>query len=439
MRTLIRNPAGRRRICLVAAFFIMVMSLFLPLRAFAAGSEDDRLDAIYEKLKEIDQQGDEDAEKMRDTIVDYLEAHMDELDEDPTVEGGYKIIDAAIKEAEGDEGIAQLWKPQFKEAALALGVNFGSAYSTIYDERGNAYTVDNDDQKKGDFVDAAVKINILTWNNDKIGGETVANYNQGAMMDLLSIFDNDSFMNGFIGPIAAVSIALIVAFGCYGLINLSMERSVTSEAVIREFLKIAIGIVLVYNIRTVTLVIIEFGSWMLEKLQSALGDPSFQSSSVKYALASSFGDLLNTGTPLTELKESWLLGGWNVIKDIGTGITQGLSSIMGTFGNGIIQVASSLAIYSVAIEIAVRYAITPIAVADLYSEKFRSTGWQWLKKLLACILTGTVMYLIIFATDQFKTALGANFSLITNTAVNLTMVGMLFRARQIANDIVGAH
>lgn len=438
MRTLIHNTANLRKLCLAAALLMTVITFLFPLHAFASDT-DDKLDPMYDALKTIDQNGDEDAEKMRDTIVDYLQAHRDELEDDPTVEGGYKLINAAVEEAGGEKAIATIWKPKFKEAALALGVKFGSTYSTFYDDMGNAYTTHDPSKAQGDFVDAAVKINILTWNNDKINGSTVANHNQGAMMELLKIFDNDSFFQNFTKPIAAVSIALIVAFGCYGLISLSMERSVTNEAVMREFIKIAIGVLLIYNIRTVSLVIIEFGSWILEKLEMALGNPSFQASSVEYALVSSFSEVLNADTPLTEMSVAWYSGILNGILDVGTNITSSLNGLMGTVGNGIIQIASSLAIYSVAIEIAVRYAITPIAVADLYSEKFRSTGWAWLKKMLACMLTGAVMYLIIFATDAFKSALGANFSLVTNTAVNLTMVGMLFRARQIANDIIGVH
>ena len=114
-------------------------------------------------------------------------------------------------------------------------------------------------------------------------------------------------------------------------------------------------------------------------------------------------------------------------------------SITGLFGNGIVQIASSLVIYAVVIELVVRYLFTPLAIADLYSEKWRSNGWMWLKKLFAVSMQGAVIFLIIYVTDIFKDGLGASFSVITNTAINLTMIGMFAKSRQIANDIIGVH
>lgn len=404
---------------------------------------NDTISNLYDYIPTIPQEKDgktvEEAEKIRDGIVEYLKEHRDELADDPTVKGGYKLIDAAIASIDGDEGIAQTWKPMFKEQALALGVEFESVHNTISLDDGSSFTITDNKKANGDFVDAAVKVNILTWNNTEVGGETVANHNRGVVQDLIKALDsNSSFVSGFTDPLKGVAMALTIAFGAYGLIMLSMEKSVTGEAVTREFIKMVIGLFVIYNFRTIALALISFGTWMLQALQTSLGSMDYQASSVEYALLSSFSNLTETSL-LSSLAESVFTGAVNLIKDAATGATQGLSEIMGSFGNGIIQVASSLAVYSVAIELAVRYAVTPIAIADLYSEKFRSSGIAWLKKLLACVITGTIMYLIIYITDVFKNVLGANFSVITNTAINLTMIGMLFRARQIANEVVGAH
>ena len=62
-----------------------------------------------------------------------------------------------------------------------------------------------------------------------------------------------------------------------------------------------------------------------------------------------------------------------------------------------------------------------------------------LKKLFAVSMQGAVIFLIIYVTDIFKDSLGASFSVITNTAINLTMIGMFAKSRQIANDIIGVH
>lgn len=135
----------------------------------------------------------------------------------------------------------------------------------------------------------------------------------------------------------------------------------------------------------------------------------------------------------------WVAGLGNVVSDLGSGLSGLFGSITGLFGNGLVQLASSLVVYAVAIEIAIRYLFTPLAIADLYSEKWRSNGWMWLKKLFAVSMQGAVIFLIIYVTDIFKDSLGASFSVITNTAINLTMIGMFAKSRQIANDIIGVH
>lgn len=81
---------------------------------------------------------------------------------------------------------------------------------------------------------------------------------------------------------------------------------------------------------------------------------------------------------------------------------------------------------------------TPIAIADLYSERFRSNGWMWLKKLFAVSMQGAVIFMIIYSVDVLKNAIDTA-SIITNTAINLTMIGMFAKSRQIANDIIGVH
>lgn len=430
----------------IAAFILLLLvffQIFLPLNVYADDSSD-MLDSYYEQaLAACDQQrardtqeSDDEAIEISRAIVTYMKDTAD-MSKDPTVEGGYNIIDAAIKEAEGDSNLAPYWKKKFKEKAQSLGVEFSSIITTVTD---GTYTTTIEGDAEADWKDSAIKINILTWNNNKVDGNTVASFESGAIQELLNQFDsNDTFLQKFTKPIAGVAVALIVTFGAISLINLSMERSVTNEAVIREFTKIIIGVWIVYNYRVIAYSIIAFGSWILQNLQSSLGGRDSQAASMEYALITSFIETIQEHNPITEISSDMFAGIANAFSDLWDKAGEFFSSITSLFGNGIVQLASSLAVYSVAIEIGVRYALTPIAIADLYSEKFRSNGIVWLKKLLACALTGVVIFLVIFTTDAFKNVVGASFSLITNTAINLTMIGMLFRARQIANDIVGTH
>ena len=63
---------------------------------------------------------------------------------------------------------------------------------------------------------------------------------------------------------------------------------------------------------------------------------------------------------------------------------------------------------------------------------------MYLKKLFACSMQGAVIFMIIYAVNALKMSL-ATFDPITLTAINLTMIGMFAKSRQIANDAIGVH
>ncbi len=411
----------------------------------SSGSSDS--DTIIERSLEIakkvgqykdDGTVDQDAEKARNAVLSYLESHLDELGDDPTVQGGYEIIDKAVREAGLDVNVARAWKPYFKQEAMALGVSFESVHTTIYDpDTGAVVTYTNQEKRKSEIENAALKVNLLTWDNAVDSqGNSIADINRGVLAKLLERFDNGSFATQFTKPLCALAMAITIAFGCMNLVTLTTERNVGSDTLTREFIKVILGVWFIYNFRFFALWTINVGTMLLSKLQLSGGD--FNAASAQYALVKSFTSLLQADNILN-VSASMFTGIWNGIKDFGTQMSEGIGAVSGFLGNGIIQLASSLVVYAVAIEIGVRYALTPIAIADLYSERFRSAGWMWLKKLLACAMQGAVLYLIIFVTNELKSSIGATFSVITNTAINLTMIGMYAKSRQIANDIIGVH
>ena len=204
----------------IAAFILLLLvffQIFLPLNVYADDSSD-MLDSYYEQaLAACNQQRardtqepDPEAKEISRAIVTYMKDTAD-MSKDPTVEGGYNIIDAAIKEAEGDSNLAPYWKKKFKEKAQSLGVEFSSIITTVTD---GTYTTTIEGDAEADWKDSAIKINILTWNNNKVDGNTVASFESGAIQELLNQFDsNDTFLQKFTKPIAGVAVALIVTFG----------------------------------------------------------------------------------------------------------------------------------------------------------------------------------------------------------------------------------
>ena len=104
----------------------------------------------------------------------------------------------------------------------------------------------------------------------------------------------------------------------------------------------------------------------------------------------------------------------------------------------------SLSVYAIAIDIGIRFVFTPIAIADLFSEKFRSTGVRWLKGIMASSLQGVIIYVIVVVGTTLRETLASGaaisgFAPVTGLAVNLTMIGLFAKSRAFANDIVGTH
>ena len=135
------------------------------------------------------------------------------------------------------------------------------------------------------------------------------------------------------------------------------------------------------------------------------------------------------------------------------GSVSGISSVLGGpvislitkfAGSAIISFVISLTVYAVAIDIGVRFVFTPLAVADLFSERFRSTGIRWLKSLAAAAIQGVIIYVIVIVGTQLREilesgALIPGFSPVTSCIVNLTMIGLFVKSAGIAREIIGTH
>ena len=422
--------AGKRRWKGAVVALCSMLLIGTPVTAHGAVSETaEELLSVSSTIPQPDDTGaeDTDATEKRDKIIGYLRTHLDEAEEDATVQGGYAIIDAAIREAELNTTVATVWKNYFKEEAMALGIDFESVKYTMADPDSGLTAAGTTGTKKSDVEKAAEKLNILTWNTKTDSqGNAISKINRGMISEILDAFDvQGSLMTSFTRPIQALAIALAITFGCSQLLVMVTDRNLSSEALQREFIKLLFGVWFIYNYKFFTLIIIRMGTLVVSSVQLAIGNHG--ASSVQYTIVKAFNTMLTNST-ITQIEYNWFTNTGASIMNIGSSLSGAFGSLTSLFGNGIVQLASSLVVYAVAIEI-----------ADLYSERFRSNGWMWLKKLFACALQGAVIYIIIFATDIFKNSLHASFSVITNTAINLTMIGMFAKSRQVANDIIGVH
>jgi hypothetical protein len=107
------------------------------------------------------------------------------------------------------------------------------------------------------------------------------------------------------------------------------------------------------------------------------------------------------------------------------------------------QIAATLAVYSIVIEIGLRRVFAPLAVYDVYKEGFRSMGGRYMKKwfgallkVIVCLAVGMLQgRLLKIINDSGYKGLEACFAFV---AINLTLVALLFKAGEYTNDIVGA-
>lgn len=113
----------------------------------------------------------------------------------------------------------------------------------------------------------------------------------------------------------------------------------------------------------------------------------------------------------------------------------------------LLSVAAKFIVIQILIEIGIRRVFMPLAVSDIYKEGLRSPGARYLKKyfatflkmavcLIVCAITSSASELLI--GDLVESTSGVISYVFNIIAVNFTMVGVMFKAGEYTNDIVGA-
>lgn len=286
--------AGKRRWKGAVVALCSMLLIGTPVTAHGAVSETaEELLSVSSTIPQPDDTGaeDTDATEKRDKIIGYLRTHLDEAEEDATVQGGYAIIDAAIREAELNTTVATVWKNYFKEEAMALGIDFESVKYTMADPDTGLTAAGTTGTKKSDVEKAAEKVNILTWNTKTDSqGNAFSKINRGMISEILDAFDvQGSLMTSFTRPIQALAIALAITFGCSQLLVMVTDRNLSSEALQREFIKLLFGVWFIYNYKFFTLIIIRMGTLVVSSVQLAIGNHG--ASSVQYTIVKAFKNL----------------------------------------------------------------------------------------------------------------------------------------------------
>ncbi len=108
----------------------------------------------------------------------------------------------------------------------------------------------------------------------------------------------------------------------------------------------------------------------------------------------------------------------------------------------LVKIVARFILYQLIIEIAIRKAFMPFAVADIYQDGLRSPGARYLKKFAACFLK---LAMSIAVAGMIGPLIGGVFSgggnwpekEITAIVLNFTAVGFMFKTGEFANDVMG--
>lgn len=433
---------GKKIAALAAA---IVLSLSTCITSMAAMSLDEYDETMYDSAKQlIEQEVDED---IRDTELEILEAiHTEATSQGSalkTQQEGVKLI----KKVSKDKSLwASQWIAAFQKACDQYGVS-----SSELSGAANAAADDN----------AVNKLHILQWDEDPSG------VNRSAMKLMIDRIMANTALTNVMGICMAFAASLCIAFGIGDILQQATEKSASTEALWRSFLKMCCGLFVIYNCLYIAAVIIYVGDVILTTALNAttgsgavdteayrthmalwLSVTSIEKSGGFSLLAKTAGSG-NAGVFSTAFNAatSWVTNAMSGVFSAGFSLALGgplTSLILKAAGSAIISFVISLTVYAVAIDIGVRFVFTPLAVADLFSERFRSTGIRWLKSLAAAALQGVIIYVIVIVGTQLREilesgALIPGFSPVTSCIVNLTMIGLFVKSGNIAREVIGTH
>ena len=107
-----------------------------------------------------------------------------------------------------------------------------------------------------------------------------------------------------------------------------------------------------------------------------------------------------------------------------------------------IQVQCSI----IKIELILRAALSPIAIADMFSDINRSTGWRYLKKILGVAMQGGAILAVYAIGSEFQTADMAAFvengeihfeKFLDIFIITFCLIGITATSKQVINDALG--
>lgn len=313
---------------------------------------------------------------------------------------------------------------------------------------------DYDAFKNGSENPGSMTKTVLGWIEDIMGTETLESVN--SMVAVETNFEQDTMEIGGI-TLSGISVgvkeinglmiiaATMIAVICFliGLERKFIHQPYTPEILVKQFIILGIALVCIGKSLWLCQQISNFGSGMATAVIEKISQTTNNSSAVDHIKALIYADC-----------EAKVSGG--MIKKISI-IFGNISSQMGYIVQllipwvimKVVSVVISFICWGRAIEILILATLSPIAFADILSERGQAAGEKFIRNFIALSLQGVVIILVMYFCSQIHLGIITNsFSSSMSVAtfskdvykiivIGLVEVGMCTKSLSITKEVVG--
>lgn len=264
---------------------------------------------------------------------------------------------------------------------------------------------------------------------DKVTGSWEETINTGIGKSINTVFSQNSDIyealitnNAIISPVynvlAGFAAAIAVLFIYINVIQEVIHGQDKVESFIRGLIK---GIIVVILVLFLPRILTE-----LENLGNGLYD------ALTGAMSETLTDDPDIGFKASVFSEKKGLGGF-------------LARVVGTFFPWMLAelsiIVAQVLAYSILIELTIRKMFSPLAVANISIEGFRGPGLRWFKRYIALYIRMIIIYALSYVNTVMLTVIVQQLSGVKAAfgviVVNFTIVSMMIKSSELANEIMG--
>lgn len=218
-----------------------------------------------------------------------------------------------------------------------------------------------------------------------------------------------------------VGITMMVLYFFLGIMDKIQMDQFTTEQFLRKLIGLCIAIVVITNGSQIFQWIINISDALAADMKNALKQSIYNNSGGAFSPKGCYDALMGAG---------WL-----------EGIVLGIGYIIDALPLYLIQMVTYVgimfAMFSRALEAVIRFALAPIGLAPIVSDGLRSSGMRYLKQFASVCLQSVVIIAILYLNQRVCDDVNLGKSTIAYFAMPLVALGMVFKSRRIADDLIG--